>query len=398
MEGAAFLALAALLAYTLAGYPILMAALGAVRRRPVARDQAVREIAVVIPVHDAEAELEAKLDNCLRLDYPPDAYRVWVVSDGSTDRTVEIAGRYRDRGVRCLAIPERVGKVAAQNRVLPMLREPIWVFTDVSVRVAPDALRLVSGNFADPTVGVVSCRDEVDPEGGTGLGERLYILYDMAARYALRGAGSLVGVTGGFYAVRRELAAEPWEPAHPPDFFIALRAIERGMRVVEDDRLRARYRAPGAAGGEYARKVRTITRGMWALWDHRRLLDPVRYGLVAVELLSHKLLRWTLPFQLLALLAVSAWAAWTHPRNAAWTALVLAQGAAYAAGGWACARSRPGGRRGERLWGALGYVVLVNAAILHSWFNLLRGRRYVVWEPTRRAAEAARAGAPRTRS
>ncbi len=398
MEAAALLALAALLAYTLAGYPILMAALGALRRRPVVRDGQIREIAIVVPVHDAEEELEAKIENCLRLDYPPEAYRVWVVSDGSTDRTVEIAGRYRDRGVRCLAIPERVGKVAAQNRVLPFLREPIWVFTDVSVRVAPDALRRVSEDFADPSVGVVSSRDDVDPEGGTGLGERLYILYDMAARRALRGTGSLVGVTGGFYAVRRELAAEPWEPAHPPDFFIALRAIERGLRVVEDDRLRAWYRAPGAAAGEYARKVRTITRGMWALWDHRRLLDPLRYGLVAVELLSHKALRWTLPLQLAALLGASAWAAWAHPSEPAWSALALAQGAAYAAGGWACARDRQGRGRGGRLWGALGYLVLVNAAILHSWFNLLSGRRYVVWEPTRRAAEAAPAGAPEARS
>lgn len=397
MEAAAVLGLAALLACTLAGYPVLMAALGALRRRPVVRDEKIREIAVVIPVHDAEGELEAKLDNCLCFDYPPGAYRVWVVSDGSADRTVEIAERYRDRGVRCLAIPERVGKVAAQNLVLSLLQEPICVFTDVSVHVGSDALRLVSANFADPTVGVVSCRDEVDPGGGTGLGERLYILYDMTVRGALRGTGSLVGVTGGFYAVRRELAAEPWEPAHPPDFFIALRAIERGMRVVEDERLRARYRASGAVGDEYARKVRTITRGMWALWDHRRLLDPVNYGLVALELFGHKLLRWTLPFQLLALLGASAWAAWRHPENPVWGVLALAQGAAYAAGSWACARGPRGGRE-KPLWGALGYVVLVNAAILHSWLNLLRGRRYVMWEPTRRSAEASPARARGARS
>ena len=379
---ACFWTSAALAAHAVIGYPLWVALAGRFTRREVRRGAVTPSVDIVIPVHDGEAEIAEKLRNCLELEYPEAQRTVWVISDGSTDRTPAIADGFRDQGIRCLAVPERVGKVAAQNRLVPRLSAEIVVFTDVSIRVRPDALRLLVSNFADPVVGVVSCRDQVLARTGSGNGEGLYIRYDMAVRRYTTRVGSLIGVTGGFYGVRRELTRGGWDPSYPPDFHAALCAIENGYRAAEDERVLAFYPTAPSHAREFERKVRTMSRGMWALWGHRRLLNPLRYGWTALHLIHYKLLRWLMPYLLLALYLSTAWlASWAPlpylPLWLAQTTLVLLGCLGLAGTG----RARPLGplTRGP------AFVVLFNLALLLSWRNLVVGRRFVVWEPTPRS-------------
>jgi hypothetical protein len=383
MAEALFWLSAGLLAWTVAGYPLLLVGAGLLLRRGVARGTALADVQVVVPVHDGAAELAAKLENCLALDYPAGRRRILVVSDGSTDDTVAIARGFAPRGVECLELRERLGKVAAQNRALPRIAAPIVLFTDVSIRVRPDALRRVVENFCDPTVGVVTCRDAVANEGAADAGESLYIRYDMLLRAWGNRSGTLIGATGGFYAVREELMRGGWEPAHPPDFEAALVAIRRGLRVVEDERVVATYAAAGDRAHELERKVRTITRGMRALSDHADLLNPRRHGLAAVKLLHHKLLRWLAPLWLAGLLVSNAWIVVRDPGRPAWAALLAAQVGLWLAG---LAGLTPLGRTPllRPLLRGPAFALLSTIALVRSWWNLLRGRDYTVWAPTRR--------------
>ena len=359
--------------------------IGLVLNRSIRRDDRIRSVAIVIPVHNAEANIEAKILNCLQADYPVEARTIWVVSDGSTDGTVEIAGRYRDRNVRCLEIPERVGKVAAQNRALPLLDAEVIVFTDVGIKVGRHALWHIVSDFGDPTVGVVSCRDQIAAGVPGAGGEGIYIAYDMRVRDLTNRTGSLIGVTGGFYALRRELAETPWDPACPPDFFVALRAIEAGYRVVQDERVLAAYAVTAMPSGEFARKVRTMTRGMFALWGHLHLLNPVRHGLASYQLLGQKLLRWMTPFFLIGLLICSALLLESQHAAGIYRIFVAAQVILYALGAlglWVAG----GNSRLKRYLEGPGFFLMSNAAILASWWNLATGKRYTVWEPTKRAS------------
>ena len=45
----------------------------------------------MIPAHNEEAVIETKLRNFLSLDYPAERLQALVISDGSSDATVEIA-------------------------------------------------------------------------------------------------------------------------------------------------------------------------------------------------------------------------------------------------------------------------------------------------------------------
>src|SRR5579862_517143 len=63
-------------------------------------------------------------------------------------------------------------------------------------------------------------------------------------------------------------------------------------------------------------RVRVTLRALWALWDKRSLLNPLRFPLFSWQLVSHKLLRY-LSFVPLGLAAVINW-------------LLVPQGALYA--------------------------------------------------------------------
>ncbi len=377
-----------LVGYVLLGYPLLLSALALVMRRGIRRDDVVRRVDIIIPVHNGASEVEDKIRNCLEMDYPAEARRVLVVSDGSTDDTAARARKYASAGVESIEIPDQVGKVAAQNVAVQRSTAEIVLFTDLAIRVDRQALRHIVSDFADPAVAAVSCVDRIVRRARGSLGESLYIRYDMAVRrYAVQ-TGSLIGVTGGFYAVRRQMAEEPWDPAFPPDFYVALRVLERGYRVVQDERVVAAYAAAADPSREFERKVRTTTRAIWALLAHVRLLNPLRYGLVSLTLLTNKLLRWATPF-LLAGLFVLSWLAFLgSAASGFWGCVFAVQVLFYGLAGLSFTRLARWPWVGSVALGAT-YVVVSNAALLWSWRNVLAGMNYTVWEPTPRGGRAA---------
>src|SRR5918911_422435 len=105
---------------------------------------------VIVAAHDEEAVIEARLENLLALDYPPDRLEIVVASDASSDRTDELveAIAAREPRVRLLRCP-RAGKVAAQNRAVRETTAEILAFSDANAQWKPDALRLLVRSFAD---------------------------------------------------------------------------------------------------------------------------------------------------------------------------------------------------------------------------------------------------------
>lgn len=357
--------------WTWAGYPLFLAALRPFARRPIRADDVAPPLTVVIAVFDGERELARKLDATLALDYPR-PFEVIVASDGSTDRTDEIARSFAARGVRLVRNDPRQGKEAAQAAAIARASGDVIVFTDVSAELEPDALRRIVRPFADPTVGCVSSEDRVDSSGGEGA----YVRYEMALRRLESEVTTLIGCSGSFFAARRALCT-PWPSDLASDFRIALEAARRGLRAVSEPTARARFRATDDPGAEWARKVRTVRRGIAVLAAHRDVLHP-RFGRAALSLWSHKALRFTAPLALLALLAASAALA---PASGLAALLLVAQLAFYAAGLAAIASQAVARLLPARL---AGFFLLVNLSALVAWRHHLAGERAVVWAPTRR--------------
>ncbi|HSJ64396.1 MAG TPA: glycosyltransferase [Gemmatimonadaceae bacterium] len=380
---AGVLAPVALFAYAYVGYPLLLRMLAARRppsRQPVEPDE-WPHITITLPCHNEERRLRAALEGILRADYPPDRRQILVISDASTDRTDDIAREFVARGVELIRLPERRGKTAAEHAGVAAARAGIVVNIDASVAIQPDALKALVRAFGDAAVGVASSRDvsvgDITAEGNQG--ESGYVGYEMRVRALETRLGSIVGASGSFFAMRRDLHESDFPEALSRDFASALMAVERGFRAVSVDDAVCLVPRTGALRSEFRRKARTMARGLETLWYKRHLMNPLRHGLFAWMLISHKLCRWlvylTLPLALLGAIAIAT----------VWPPLwiLIALGAMAIALGVLGMRW-PDDRRAPPFIALPGFALASNVAGMLAWMKFFRGESSAVWEPTRR--------------
>lgn len=376
---------AALLLYTYAGYPLLLAVIGKIAgRRNDASDQEERDwpvISVCVPAFNEESQIDDLVRSLLVLDYPRDRVQLLIVSDASSDGTDEIVRRYASEGVELLRLPERSGKTRAENAAAEHLRGDIIVNTDASIRIRPDAIKPLVAQFRDPSVGCASGRDvSVGSEkNDANVGESGYVGYEMWIRDLETRVGGIVGASGCFYAIRPKLHRLPLPDSLSRDFAAALHTHEHGYRAVSvPDAVCYVPRSPRLRK-EYRRKVRTITRGMQTLWFKRALLNPASHGLFAWKLLSHKVCRWALPWAAIAAFGAVGVLAPTEP----WAALLFGAGlitAALGGVGWMLAEQP----KVPRVFAIPAFLIAGNLAAVHAFVRAVTGASDALWEPTRR--------------
>jgi cellulose synthase/poly-beta-1,6-N-acetylglucosamine synthase-like glycosyltransferase len=250
----------------------------------------------LIAVRNGEKYLDAKLKSIAELDYPRELIEILVVSDGSVDRTNEIAREWESRGVLLLSLSPR-GKSAALTAGIEKLTTDILVFTDVRQKLAPDSLALLLENFADPRVGVVSgalkiLNPATHEEADTGL----YWRYEFWIRDRLSRIDSIFGATGAYYAARRELVASIPPAILLDDVYLPLNVFFLGYRLVVDPRALA-FDAPTNLETEFWRKVRTLAGNYQILGRMPRLLGPSNR--LWFHFWSYKFGRLLLPFALI---------------------------------------------------------------------------------------------------
>jgi cellulose synthase/poly-beta-1,6-N-acetylglucosamine synthase-like glycosyltransferase len=374
---AVFLVAAAGLVYVYAGYPAVVLALSKLRPKPVAQAPCEPSISIVIAAHNEAAHIAATIENKLALDYPAAKRQIIVVSDGSLDGTDAIVERYVARGVRFLRQEPRNGKTAALNLAVRHATGELLVFADANSMYGVKALRQIARNFADPTVGYVTGRlVYVNADGTmTGDGCTAYMRYENFIRRAESRQGSVVGVNGGIDAVRRCL----YTPMHAddlPDLVLPLRVIASGHRVVYDPDALLMERTNTNSKDEYRMRVRVALRALWTLWEMPEVLDVRRYGFYAVQIISHKVLRY-LAWVLGAAVFVSGALLW--PAGAAYRALFFAQALFCLCAGLGFLAERAG--RPNRWLSVPYYFILVNAAALQAFVKFVRGERARVWRP-----------------
>lgn len=387
----AFWAALATIAYTYVGFPLLVLARARVRPRPPAAAPIEPTVTIVLAARNEEAAIGDRLDNLAALDYPADRLSAIVASDGSDDRTVEIARRYVDRGFQVLDL-ERVGKADALNAAVAAAAGEILVFTDANTMFEPGALRALVAPFADPEVGGAAGDQRYVPASATvdktdAEGERTYWDFDRRIKLAESEAGSTVAATGAIYAIRHDLF-EPVRAGVTDDFITSTAVIAQGRRLVFVPDAVAWEPVAASDRLEYGRKVRIMTRGLRGVAVRRALLDPRRSGFYAVQLASHKILRRMMAVPLLAL-AATAGLLWGEGPIYRLTALGAVAVTALGGIGLAAPTSRIGRHRLARL---SGFFLLVNVASLEAAWNLASGRRIDRWEPRRNDGSAAETG------
>ena len=379
-----FVAAMVMMAFIYAGYPAMMFALSLVVRRPVRRDDITPRVSVIIAAYNEERDIEAKLKNTLALDYPRDRMEIIVASDRSTDRTDEIVRSFGAQGVILRQQPGRFGKTVAQNRAVKISSGEILVFSDATTMCEPDAIRKIVRSFADPEVGCVAGQLIYADASSSAVGKgcRSYWGYEKFLKRCESHVGSLIGVSGCLYAVRRichaRLAGDMID-----DFVIATEIYLQNLRVVYEPEAIAVEDANRRARDEFRMRVRVIKQTLSALHRYRHTLNPFRHKMFAFQMIAHKALRYAVPFLLIAALIASGWGG----GSVDWLRFAfIGQLALYGAAIAGLVRERRNLKLG--LLSIPYYFALANAASLVAFWKALLGETYVVWEPIREASNA----------
>jgi cellulose synthase/poly-beta-1,6-N-acetylglucosamine synthase-like glycosyltransferase len=373
----------AVIGYVYVGYPALVtmaARIGRSRSAPVPLP-VLPTVTLVIAAHNEERVLEKKLANSLALDYPADRLEILVAADGSDDGTVDVARRFQDAGVAVVHRPERRGKSAAINRAVAAARNEIVVFSDANNHYETQTLRRLVEPFADPAVGVVTGAKEVGEGDGHVAGEGVYWRYEDAIKRAESALGCCTAVAGEVTAIRRGLI----EPIPPEiindDFWLAMRAVVQGARVVYAPAARSIEPPSGDLGAERIRRTRMVAGRFQAMARSKDLL-PADQPRVVWQVVSHKFLRPLVPAAMFAVLAGTVTGLRGRRRR---VAVVAAAGQALFYG-MAAAGGRSTGRRGlDRLLTIPRFLVSSNWAAVRGFHAYATGRATSVWTRVDRA-------------
>src|SRR5437868_4743145 len=272
----------AALAWTHALYPVAVAIAARVRTRGVALDdEYLPPVAVIVTAYNEESSIERRLDNLRALDYPPELLELVVTSDASTDRTEELA---EAAGARVIRNP-RGGKVAAQDAAVRATGAEVVAFSDANATWAPDALRKLVRNIADPRVAYVCGRLRLETPDGSNK-EGVYWRYELVTREGESRLGSVTAGNGAVYALRRSDYVEV-DPRFGHDLSLPYRMVQRGRRAVYEPEAQAWEKPTPTNESEYRRKVRMFEH-CWLIVLRGGMLRQLG-PMYAIEIVSHRL-------------------------------------------------------------------------------------------------------------
>jgi len=286
-----------IIAYTYFGYSLLIYLISLMVNNKVNKKDIEPSVTFLITAYNEEESIRQKLENTLNLDYPKDKLEIIVASDGSTDRTEEIVKEFRDKGVMLHRVEGRVGKTETQNQAVKIARGDIVIFSDATTEYKRDTIKKIVRNYNDLTVGAVSGRYEyIDPKGTqVGLATILFWRYENFIKSRQTRIKTITGACGCIYSVRRELY-EPLRRDVISDLVEPLKILEKGYRIAFEPEAIAYEQTTERSSQEFNMRIRVISRGMNGLLSVKGLLNPFRYGFVSFQLVSHKVLRWLIPF------------------------------------------------------------------------------------------------------
>jgi poly-beta-1,6-N-acetyl-D-glucosamine synthase len=374
----------ALVFYTYAGYPLVLA-LGAFRKQEEKSecDTVLPAVTLIIPARNEERWIARKIENTLALTYPRDHLEIVVASDGSTDRTVEIARRYEPRGVTVAAFSERLGKQDMLNRLVPGASGEIVVNTDANALLAKDAIEQLVRPFADPSVGCAIGRRIciLQQRSVASLAESFYWRYESWIKQAESRWYSCLAPTGQLYAVRRSVF--PHVERVGEDFYIPMKILaSTGKRSVYVPAAVAAIPAAANLSIEFERKTRVHVFLLIALPMIKDLLIPGRTP-VWWQFISHHIFRMLVPPAMLAAFLVSFALAPASPFYFfATLAQILFYGLAFV--GWIVATI---GRR-PKIFYLPFYFVFVQLALAQAWIRWPRRKADYAWQRTERLTDA----------
>ncbi len=366
-----------LVLYIYLGYPSCVFLLASFFPRKSQQQPFQADVSILISAYNEEKFIGKTIENKLLQNYPNGSIEIIVISDGSTDGTDDIVKNISNDKLTFIRQTPRQGKTAALNLAVSKAKGDIIVFSDANSIYQSNALLQLINNFSDPEVGYVTGKMVyTNPDGSTvGDGCDTYMRYENIIRTYESRFNSIVGVDGGIDAMRRELY-QPLNADQLPDFVQPLRVIEKGYRVIYDPMAILQEETLTDTQSEYRMRVRVSLRALWALFDMRDLLNPIKFPVFSWQLFSHKVLRYLAWLPIILLLILNTFILGS---GTIYVVIFTGQLMFYTAA--VCGYIMRSRKNNPVYLSAPYYFMLINVAAAHAFLQFSRGKKQVLWTP-----------------
>jgi cellulose synthase/poly-beta-1,6-N-acetylglucosamine synthase-like glycosyltransferase len=308
ITGYVFWTLIGLLSYSYFLFPVIIGIIAKSKRKqnnfsPVQRD--LPRISIIVSAYNEQKHIGDKIRNIMDADYPADKLELIIGSDGSNDATNQIIDSYLDKCtfLKPLYFKERRGKSGVLNDCVSVSTGEILILTDAKATFESSLMMKIIQNFNDPQIGIAGatiinknggCRGITHQESAF-MSQEIKVKYFEGVAY-----GCCIGIYGACYAIRRELYTNV--PSHfaVDDFYISMKVLERGYKVILDTNSICYENVTSKVTEEFRRKVRIGVGNIQNLRAFSGLL--FRFNPISFCYFSHKVIRWLGPFFLLAML------------------------------------------------------------------------------------------------
>ncbi len=290
-----------IIVYAYIGYGILLTLLVKVKRifvKKLEHDTNYEPtLSFVVAAYNEDAYILQKIKNSLALDYPKEKIEFVFITDGSTDNTMDIIKMYPE--IKLYHSNERRGKINAINRILPLLKSDILIFSDANTDINAEGLKNIVRNFKNNKVGVVAGEKRIykNDVSSSAEGEGIYWKYESYLKKLDSELYSTMGAAGELFAVRNSEMMHVSEEILIEDFYLSMKILEKGKKIIYEPEAYATETGSLNIQEELKRKIRISAGGLQSIVKLYSLLNPFKYGIATLQYVSHRVLRWAIcPF------------------------------------------------------------------------------------------------------
>lgn len=239
-------------------------------------------VSIIVPVWNEETTILKTIFSLLKLNYPKDKLSIFIVDDGSTDKTWNVIQRFsKNKQVRLLR-KENGGKHTALNYALGFVDSELVGCLDADSFVHPETLKRLVIQFNDREMMAVTPSIKIfEPKGILGLIQKAEYIFGIFLRKVFSYLNAIYITPGPFSIFRRSVFEKigNYKRAHnTEDMEIAMRMQKNNMKIGNVHNAFVYTIAPTSIKALYKQRLRWVYGFLKNSIDYRDMFFRPQYG------------------------------------------------------------------------------------------------------------------------
>jgi cellulose synthase/poly-beta-1,6-N-acetylglucosamine synthase-like glycosyltransferase len=306
-----FIVSVSLIFYTYVLYPVFVIILSKIFYKSNAKTLEIKQpnVAIIMAAYNEDKVISQKIESIINSNYPLNKINIYIGNDSSTDNTETIIKDYQQKheNITIVNFKARSGKIKIINELYKLVKEPILIFTDANVLFNTNTINnLISPINANTVASAAKIIKTIKNANGIAIQEIEYLNYENKIKFAeSKLFKTVIGIEGGCFAIDKTYFPTIPENFIVDDFYVTLSIIKKHKNILFSSNAICYEDTSTQSDVEFKRKVRISTGNFQNLFAFKSLLIQFWRGSV-VAYLSHKVIRWSVPFLLLISLLTTA--------------------------------------------------------------------------------------------